>query len=257
MKTFPPKWFDPGPKVYWRGRWFDRAMTIAITDAERELEAAKRPAPIYIFQGSYNAGVKQSAGTHDKGACLDKQSRGLEERKAFARQGVVFLPRTPEQGFSYHDHGWMHGADTAAPALKAQMIDWGVNDRNGLARRGADDSGVRDVFRSYPEARKAATVVAPNFYLDGANKSLKFGSKVRPYASVKLMQTALNRIPGGKTLAVDGVAGPLTSKEFNAWRASRFEGVTHGPVGARSAKLLFKDADMKINVRAVKGGKAL
>jgi hypothetical protein len=107
------------------------------------------------------------------------------------------------------------------------------------------------------KAAKPKTKAIPSCYLDGVNKSRKYGNKVRAYYSVKLMQKALNTIYAGTPLKVDGVYGPATTKLFNRWRRANFTSGTTGSVGKTSAKLLFKRAGMKVNVRAEAGGKVL
>lgn len=246
------RWFNPGPKVYWRGRWFDEAFVLAMSDQERQ-QGFKE----YFYQGSYNKGVGASAGTHDKGGTADKQSRGTTDRQRSARRGIVWWPRTKAQGFPVHDHGVMMWANTAAPSLKAQMFMF-VHGYNGLIGNHKDDSGVRNQFRHYLDWRQAMQVVPPNCYIDGVEKSRMYGKSVRPYNSVRLMQTALNKIYDTHLL-VDGVLGKATLAQFNKFRLAAFgaAGAT-GSIGAISLKLLFIKAGMKVNVwdkQDTEGGK--
>lgn len=238
------RWFNPGPRVYWRGRWFDQAFVTAVTDVEREQGYQE-----YFMQGSYNRGVSASAGTHNGGAVADKTSKGSANRKRHARRGIVFWPRTRSQGFSVHDHGTLMWASTASPGLKAQMYSW-RNGRNGLASNGRDDSGVRGAYRHYLDWKRPARVtVGPDCYLKGVNISRRYGSQVRPYVSVRLIQTALNKINGGKNLQVDGVMGPLTLRAYNTFRRDEFgPDAGAGSIGVQSVKRLFSKAGMKVNV---------
>jgi hypothetical protein len=261
--------FNPGKKVYWRGRWWDAAFVTVVKDVEREQGYQE-----YFFQGSYNrGGVSKSAGTHDKGAVGDKRARDLANRKRYARRGIVVCRRTPAQRFSLHDHMWLHGAITAAAGLLAQMYEW-ANGGDGLVGNRPDDSGVRGDFRNYnewrkslskppapkPAARPAAKPAVkpvikakPACYLDGVNKSKKYGSKVRSYYSVKLMQNALNKIYAGTPLKVDGIFGPKTVALFDRWRVANFGPGSRGNVTPRSSKLLFRRAKMNVNVYAKPG----
>src|SRR6185312_13329339 len=109
--------------------------------------------------------------------------------------------------FMDHDHNMLMWDSKAAPGLKAQMYAW-RNGRNGLAGNGPDNSGVRSDYRHYLDWRaslkpkppkpgkppKPKPKPLPVAYIDGIEKSRKYGFKVRPYYSVKLLQRALNRI---------------------------------------------------------------
>lgn len=244
-------WFNPGKKVYWRGRYWDEAMVLALKEVER-ITGKKQ----YYYQGSFNRGVGASAGTHDKGGTGDGKSLGLAFRKKQSTVGVVPWPRTRAQGFTIHDHFLLLGASTAHATLKAQMWAWLAN-QNGLARKGRDDSGVRSTFRIYPAWRKSLAPTTPDVFLDGINHSRTYGSKVRAYNSVKLIQKALNKVFKESPLLVDGIYGPATTALYDKFRAANFKTGTVGEVGAQSLKLLFKLADMKVNVRAKSGGPVL
>jgi hypothetical protein len=258
------RWFKPGPKVYWRNRWFDKAMVTAYLDKEKA-QGYKE----YFYQGSYNRGVAASAGTHNGGAVSDTQSRGLTSRKRAASRGIVGWPRTRRQGFMVHDHNMLMWATTAPWGLKAQMYAY-RNGRNGLASNGRDDSGTRGSYRHFldwQKAKKAADAknnkpkVTPNASLAAIEYSRKYGDKARSYTSVKLMQNALNKIYTGTPLKADGILGPKTLALFNKWRKANFGAdAAKGSIGAVSIKLLFKRANMKVNVwnmDKAKGGKIL
>jgi hypothetical protein len=180
----------------------------------------------------------------------DKTSKGLANRERHARRGIVFWPRTRSQGFMVHDHGILIGASTASSGAKAQMYSWAAG-RNGLASNGRDDSGVRGEFRSYLEMKRPAArvTVGPDCYLKGLNRSRMYGAKVRPYVSVRLVQTALNKIYGGKDLKVDGIMGPLTLAQYNRFRREEFGAAgARGSIGVTSVKRLFARAGMRVNV---------
>ena len=265
-------WFNPGSKVYWRGRWWDAAMVVALKDVERVAGAD------YFYQGSFNKGVGKSAGTHDAGGTGDCKSRGLKVRQIRAQRGIASLPRTRDQGFVEHDHFILIGARTASKALKAQMIAWCTYGRNALANNGKDDSGVRGQFNTYVKWRaevkaaalkraadkkaadtKAATKaeqdadkasIDPVCSIKGVNNSIKYGVKVRPYNSVKLIQKALNKLYKNNVLKVDGIAGPATLGLFNRFRRAKFGNKKYGGAGTNSLRLLFKLAGMNVKVVA-------
>lgn len=234
-------WFDAGPKTYWRGRYWPRAMVEIYSDAERS-----QGFKFYFYQGSWSA-ADASAGTHKKSGAGDRQSKGLDVRKRVARRGIVGWARTRAQGFMPHDHDMLFGDKNASPALKAQMYAWQAN-QNGLANRRRDDSGVRSSFKSYPAWKKSLQVVAPNCHVKAVNKSKEFGNTVRPYVSVKLVQTALNKIYVDDPLIVDGVFGPVTSALYDLFRAANFKDGVTGTIGAESLTLLFNLAQMKVNI---------
>lgn len=244
------RWFNPGPKVYWRGRWFDKAMVIAFTDLERA-QGYKE----YFYQGSYSTSISASAGTHKRGGVSDKREKGLGNRQSMARRGVVGWHRTRRQGFMEHDHNLLMWAKTASPQLKAQMYAF-RNGRNGLAGNGRDDSGVRGQYQHFLDwqksKNKAQPKPGPQASVVGINKSRQYGNKVRPYYSVKLLQHALNVIYKGRPIKEDGVFGPATASLYNRFRVSQFgKGPQSvGTVGAQGLKLLFKKANMKVNVVA-------
>ena len=246
-------WFNPGKKVYWRGRWWDEAMVAVLKEVERVTSKVQ-----YFYQGSFNKGVSDSAGTHNGGGVGDGESLGLGHRKKQSTYGLVSWPRTRAQGFTVHDHFFLLGASTAHATLKAQMYAW-IKNLNGLARPRRDDSGVRSTFRTYQAWRESLRAVTPDAYLDGIEKSRKFGPDVRYYNSVKLVQKALNQLYKDNPLLVDGIYGPATTKLYDTWRAAMFgDGPqSTGEVGAVGLKLLFSRAGMKVNVRATSGGPVL
>jgi hypothetical protein len=258
------RWFNPGPKVYWRGRWFDKAMVIAVTDVER-VQGFKE----YFYQGSYNRGVGASAGTHNRGAVMDRKERGLSNRQSYARRGIVGWHRTRKQGFMDHNHAILMWSKTAAPGLKAQMYAF-RNGKNGLAGNGRDDSGVRTVYRHYLDWQKTKNTASkkpvqkktsppPVAYLTAIETSRRYGKKVRPYYSVKLLQRALNRVYAGTPLKEDGIFGPATATLYNRWRRAQFGAgpQSAGKVGAQGLKLLFKRAKLRANVMDKGGGRIL
>lgn len=83
---------------------------------------------IDIFQMGYNSGgVKASAGTHDRGGCIDVG-------QYFARHIMVWrdwgwtVQRRDLRGVVTHGHGWPYGCTHLAPAAQSQERDWDRRD---------------------------------------------------------------------------------------------------------------------------------
>lgn len=98
--------------------------------------------PFVLSQGSYNAGVSASAGTHDRGGVVDISVNGMSsvERdravQALRRVGFFAWLRTPPK-FTYHIHAVAIGDRELSPAAQSQ-VKQGFADRDGLAGRGPD-----------------------------------------------------------------------------------------------------------------------
>lgn len=123
-------------KFTFRGRTLDRQTIAALLAAEHHLGYDNR-----IVQGSYNAGVSQSAGTHDGGGAVDlvwrprigRQNRALRKWGHFAGWPRVRIPGLWER----HWHGILIGNDKASPDAKNQVVSYRVG-RDGLASNGPD-----------------------------------------------------------------------------------------------------------------------
>ena len=115
-------------------------VTDAVTVAALDIQARRLGYSLTIVQGSYHAGVSQSAGTHDKGRCVDLAPFDAEHKEHAGRAvGFASYHRTPAQGnWSEHVHQGLliagvadtdHTADLLAQQLKGYRMD---PPRNGL-----------------------------------------------------------------------------------------------------------------------------
>lgn len=117
--------------------------------------------PLTISQGSYNLGVTQSAGTHDRGGAVDISAASwdtTEERDRIVwhlrRIGFAawYRPRLYRDGklvWNAHIHGIAIGDREMSPEAAAQVIDY-KNGKNGLAGHG-DDTGPDVEWTEYPQ----------------------------------------------------------------------------------------------------------
>lgn len=106
---------------------------------------------IPLFQGSYNKGVKASAGTHDGGGCVDINTSGYNVNallRELRKAGFAAWYRTPAEGFSYHIHACAIGDREMASIARSQVRAY-FNGRNGLANNGRDTAPA-SVGRPYP-----------------------------------------------------------------------------------------------------------
>lgn len=110
-------------KFTFRGRILDRMTIAALLAAEKRLGYDN-----VIVQGSYNAGVSQSAGTHDGGGAVDLVWRPLigRENRALRKWGhFAGWPRERIPGlWNRHWHGILIGNDKASPDAKAQVVEY-------------------------------------------------------------------------------------------------------------------------------------
>ena len=95
-----------------------------------------------LTQGSYNAGVRASAGTHDGGGVVDISTAGMSAstrkraEQCLRRAGFAAWVRTPP-AFSYHIHAVAIGDREMSSGARSQIAQW-ADDRNGLANHGPD-----------------------------------------------------------------------------------------------------------------------
>lgn len=88
-----------------------------------------------LYQGCYHTGVSASAGTHNKGGCVDTgqyADRHLKTARAF---GWCAQHRTPAQGFDPHCHMFPNGCPHMSPLAQSQQWAWN-HGRNGLVSNG-------------------------------------------------------------------------------------------------------------------------
>ena len=131
-------WVTFGGKTF---RCTRRTAAHLLWTAER-LEERYPSAYIYVMQGSYNTGVKASAGTHDFDAVLDVQIVGMEWKEAqiFLRQcGWAAWVREPPT-FGWH----IHMVSLGYPGQVGIYVPGQVEDyyahRSGLAGHAPDPS---------------------------------------------------------------------------------------------------------------------
>lgn len=101
-----------------------------------------------IYQGSFNYGVKASAGTHDGADCIDCISNPTALRISRIL-GSARFKRTVKQGFSMgHDHEVLDYSGGAAQIAKNQLVSYHGR-RNGLAGNGPDTDYKMLVFPKF------------------------------------------------------------------------------------------------------------
>jgi hypothetical protein len=101
-----------------------------------------------IYQGSFNYGVKASAGTHDGADCIDCISNPTALRISRIL-GSARFKRTVSQGFSMgHDHEVLDYSGGAAPIAKNQLVSY-HNRTNGLRGNGRDTDYRMMVFPKF------------------------------------------------------------------------------------------------------------
>ena len=141
----------PYGRCYWRGKKFDNRTVSAVKWAEaRYISVAPRKRRRFVIvQGSYNASVDVSGGTHDGGGSLDISTAGMNEKQKHAvvwwmrKAGFAcYLRRTLRRPngtlvWGEHIHAVLLWHRTASPAAKDQMQSY-LNHRDALATNGPD-----------------------------------------------------------------------------------------------------------------------
>jgi predicted chitinase len=90
---------------------------------------------IDIFQLGYRpGGTAASAGTHDRGGCVDVGQYSADAIRIWRKWGWAMQDRSPFFAED-HGHGWPYGCDHLAYAAKLQENDWDRKD-NGLVGNG-------------------------------------------------------------------------------------------------------------------------
>lgn len=174
---------------------------------------------IAIYQGSYNRGVTQSAGTHDGGGAIDSgpvkktASNWNKWEKAQRICGLGSYDRPDLPGhWSHHNHTIYRGDKEMSGSLRRQDQDF-VLGLNALA------SHRRETGRWRP-----GVVFVPSYPLGRVDLSnmIRESRKTKGYIAmpgVKKIQTALNlKMHAG--LKVDGIYGKATKKQFSRWETS-------------------------------------
>jgi len=112
---------DPYDRVIWRGVVMDNFSVAHFTDVE---QALGRPID-HIYQGSYNLGLRASAGTHDAGGALDFGDRDIDRVCVLSRQrGGAAWDRTGKGDWIAHGHVIVGGCKTMSSAARDQWEDY-------------------------------------------------------------------------------------------------------------------------------------
>lgn len=119
-------------------------------------ERGKHHKRIRLAQGSFNASVGASAGTHDGDAVVDIRTTGVgldaKETTALNRAlrdaGFASWIRDSRDGMPPHIHACLIADPDMAPGAKAQCVDYD-NGLNGLRNRAKD----RNPYRPKPKVR--------------------------------------------------------------------------------------------------------
>jgi hypothetical protein len=143
--------FKQYERIEFRGKTLDRRTVALILLAEKRLGFK-----LSITQGSYNASVEQSGGTHDGGGAVDFAPVGGDIKQivlVLRRLGAAawFRPELWRDGkriWGPHIHMVMIDHRTASPAAKDQIVAYRAG-RNGLAGGNPDD-GPRVRIRPFP-----------------------------------------------------------------------------------------------------------
>lgn len=110
-------------RVQFHGKDTDYRTAVMARRVERALGVT-----FYCYQGSYNATVDASGGTHDKGGVLDLNVPGGKDPNAVTRQlrnsGFAAWYRTPDQGFTPHIHAVDIGNARLALNAKFQVNNY-------------------------------------------------------------------------------------------------------------------------------------
>ena len=155
MSVLVPRPYD---RVQFRGVILNRRTKRMFLRLEKRCKK-RGVTGLVVAQGSYNRGVKASAGTHDGGGSIDIACDNLTdaEERIVVKQGrlvgfAMWLRLEDEGPWSRHIHGEAIGDDelSAGAAEQVRAYDRG---RNGLANNALD----RDPYRP-PGGRKWAWV---------------------------------------------------------------------------------------------------
>lgn len=198
----------PYERVTWRTKTVDARTRYLLGLVEQKLGFG-----LYCYQGSYNAGVEQSGGTHDGGGAVDLSIRPLNGStnraedivRVLRQHGFAAWWRKPSQGdWSDHIHAVECGNRMLSDSARWQVDEY-RSGRNGLASRSADDGPrITLIARQYPPL--------PYVSLENIRKQALNGGP-RVLRGVRRVQRALNAALGLE-LPVDGKFGPKTKKAY-------------------------------------------
>lgn len=127
----------PTENILFRGRrtCICVATIVPLVEAEMKRRGLIKNS-VDFFQMGYNkGGVSASAGTHDRGGCIDVAQHSDAHLAVWRMFGVRMQRRTPAQGFDLHGHGWPGGCPHLSSGARYQESEW-RRKRNGLRGRG-------------------------------------------------------------------------------------------------------------------------
>lgn len=197
----------PYKKVYYNGKLMNARTRAMVQEAEKRLGYE-----LTIIQGSYNAGVDASGGTHDGGGALDLAPWDWPTKVMVLRRiGFAAWYRPAIAGlWSAHIHAIAIGDREMSASAARQVVAYYAG-RDGLASNGPDPHGRPDPQPVF-EYWRLHNIDFSNVWYQMWKAKPK---KVTP--GVRRVQRAL-RAKVNHTVAVDGLAGTQTQR---AWRKFR------------------------------------
>ena len=140
----------PTERIPFRGRLVCECVATSLPLVEKAMiKAGVIKYSIDIYQAGYNrGGVSASAGTHDRGGCIDVGQYSQIALTIWRLWGWAMQARTRAQGFSPHGHGWPKGCPHLSAGAAYQASEWQAG-RNGLRDRRAI-TGPGPIGRSTP-----------------------------------------------------------------------------------------------------------
>lgn len=140
---------SPIDKIYWgktiygKKAYMGRRTGAHLDATIAKLKSVYPNAKLHIIQSAYNTGVKASAGTHDKDACLDVYIEGLDwwTAQAFLRKcgWAAWYRYPPKFGRHIHMISLGYGAAPVGYLVPGQVEDY-YHHRTGLVGHAADPS---------------------------------------------------------------------------------------------------------------------
>lgn len=199
-------------RVMFRGKQSDRMTAQALTQMEERLGYE-----LTIVQGSYNAGVGASAGTHDGGGAVDLLPYDWENKVRIGREiGFAMWHRSPFEGpWVEHVHGILIGNAKMSSGARSQVEAYRVG-LNGLATRRSDTFNWRpNPVQPYRYVSDSVVLISLSALRVDFFNVLSGGTNL-PSRRGRVVQRLLNR-KNNAELGVDGVIGPITQKAWRDW----------------------------------------
>ena len=115
-------------RVPFRGGLTCSCVVESLPWVEKELKLRGLPSPVSIFQLGYRTDVDASAGTHNRGGCVDCDGTpSAAEIDVWRLWGWTMQDRSPYFNFD-HCHGWPYKCPHLSPAAQKQEADWDRKD---------------------------------------------------------------------------------------------------------------------------------